>query len=216
MAEDSKQITDGSKIEKRQLGLVSLAVLVVAMLVGGLLYWHYNSGRVQIDNSQISAPLIALAAGAGGTLQEVGVNVGDMVLPDTVVARVDNQIIKSKLGGLIVATLNDIGKRLAPNEAPVTMIDPRELRVVGQLEEDKGLPEVHVGQRAVFTVDAFGSRKFFGTVDNVSPTSHESGVVFNISDKRATHSFDVKVRFNIADYPELKNGMSAKITILKD
>jgi hypothetical protein len=95
------------------------------------------------------------------------------------------------------------------------MIDPRELRVIGQLEEDKGLKDVHVGQQATFTVDAFGSRTFYGIVDSVSPTSRESGIVFNISDKRETKSFDIKIRFDINAYPELKNGMSAKMTILQ-
>jgi hypothetical protein len=54
-----------------------------------------------------------------------------------------------------------------------------------------------------------------GIVDEVSPTSRASDVVFNISDQRPTNQFDVKVRFDPSEYPELKNGMSARIWVYK-
>ena len=101
------------------------------------------------------------------------------------------------------------------SQAVVTMIDPSELRVVGQVEEDKGLKDISVGQQAVFTVDAFGSKKYIGTVEQISPTSNQSGIVFNISDKQAKQSYDVKIIFDASQHPELKNGMSAKIWIYK-
>jgi hypothetical protein len=50
-------------------------------------------------------------------------------------------------------------------------------------------------------------------LDSISQISNDTGIVFSISDKRPTEKFDVKVRFNVADYPELKSGMSAKITV---
>ena len=52
-------------------------------------------------------------------------------------------------------------------------------------------------------------------MDSISPTSRESGIVFNISDKRETQEFDVSVRYDVDAYPELRNGMSAKIVIQK-
>ena len=47
-------------------------------------------------------------------------------------------------------------------------------------------------------------------------TSRASGIAFSISDKREAKEFEVRIRFNVDDYPELKNGMSAKAVILKD
>jgi len=93
------------------------------------------------------------------------------------------------------------------------MVESEEMRVVGRLEEDKGLNEIMVGQRAIFTVDTFGSREFIGVVDEISPTSRETGLSFSISDKRAIKEFLVKIRFNTERYVELKNGMSARIWI---
>jgi PAS domain-containing protein len=90
------------------------------------------------------------------------------------------------------------------------------LRVVAQVEEDKGLANIKVGQRVAFTVDVFGSKKFEGVVDEVSPTSRQGDVVFNISSQRQVNEFNVKIRFDVSKYPELKNGMSAKAWIYTD
>ena len=75
------------------------------------------------------------------------------------------------------------------------------------------MSDISAGNRVVFTVDAFGSTKYDGIVESVSPTSNQTGVTFSISDKRAVQKFDVKVRFDASKYPELKNGMSAKMKI---
>jgi hypothetical protein len=50
-------------------------------------------------------------------------------------------------------------------------------------------------------------------VEEVSPTSNVSSVVFNISDKRAVQEFTIKVKYDVSLYPEFKNGMSAKIKV---
>ena len=203
------------KQSERRIRLSALTLgLIIVLSSIGLVYWHYASTHVQIDNSLIAAPRIDLGAAQPGVLQEIDVHEGDSVSANTVVARVDNQIIKTKVGGLVITTSDNIGKRVNPGDAIVSLIDPSTLRVTGRLPEDKGLANVQVGQRATFTVDAFGSKTFYGTVDEVSPTSHEGDVVFNISDKRQTQEFDVKIRYDIGQYPELKNGMSAKITVL--
>lgn len=201
--------------EKRILFVI--VGVFAAILVAGLtlMYFAYASRSVAIEKSHISAPLVDLGPSAPGVLQWVSVHEGDRILPNTIVAQVGNEAIKSKLGGLVVTVKNDIGKRMNPGEAIVTTIDPQELRVVGSIEENKGLQDLRVGQQATFTVDAFGSRTFYGVVDAISPTSQESGIVFNISDKRETKLFDVKIRYDISQYPELKNGMSAKVSITK-
>jgi hypothetical protein len=66
-----------------------------------------------------------------------------------------------------------------------------------------------------FTVDAFDGKEFEGRVESVSETSHAGDVVFNISDQRQTQNFDVKIWYDVNRYPELQNGMSAKVWILK-
>jgi multidrug resistance efflux pump len=207
---EEKQIKN---LNRRVMMLTAAFVLVVGGAVVGGAYWLISRNQVAIDNSQISAPQIDLAPQNAGILENVYVRGGDAIVADTVVARVGDELIKSRVAGLIIAVQNDIGKIFNPGQAVVSMIDPTELRAIGQLDENKGLKDVRVGDPATFTVDAFGSKQYYGTVDEISPTAHSGDVVFNISDQRQTQSFDVKVRFDTSAYPELKNGMSAKISI---
>lgn len=193
----------------RNAGLLFLA----AVIAGGIVYWRTATTQVSIPDSLITAPQIDLSPTVPGVLREMYVNEGDYVPANAVVAEVGNELVKAQVSGLVIAVNNQIGTTFNPGQAVVSMIDPTQLRVVGQLDENKGLDRIVVGQAVHFTVDAFGSKVYQGVVDEVSPTSQASGVVFNISDERQTQIFDVKVRFDPTLYPELKNGMSARITV---
>lgn len=201
-----------------KLMLWVLLGLVVVGAIGGGLYWYVNSKTVYIDLSQIQAPLINLSPANAGVLQAVYVNPGDVVAANQPVALVGNEVVESQTAGEIVTVDKNIGQYINPLTGAgtvATMIDPTQLRVVGNLDENKGLNDVQVGDPATFTVDAFGSQVFKGVVDEVAPTSEQSDVVFNISDQRPTNQFAVYVRFDPTLYPQLKNGMSAKIWVYK-
>lgn len=196
----------------RSIALLGLALLAVIAVVG-LFYWKLTQNQIFTDKADIEAPSVALSAKQEGTIQKIFVNNGDFVPANTSVAQVSDQILKTKDAGLVINVQNSIGKTVGSNEPVVTLINPAELRVVAHIDEDKGLSDIRVGQIVVFTADAFGSKKYSGVVEEMSSTSRQSGVVFNISDKREVKQFDVKIRFDVKQYPELKNGMSAKVTI---
>ena len=203
------------KSTRNKIIAVIAIVVVILASVGGLIYWNIVSSRVYVENSSISAPVINLSATTGGTLQEVFVNVGDTVQTSAPLARVGNELIKAKSDGQILSIDTNIGDNFTPGQAVATMINPDDLRVVGQVQEDKGLKDIKIGQEAIFTVDAFGSKEYSGIVDQISPTSNTGDIVFNISNTRQENDFDVKIRFDVSQYPELKNGMSAKLWIYK-
>lgn len=187
-------------------------IIIIALVLAGLLVWKSLSAHVSIDTSQISAPTIAIGPQTEGILSAVYVQPGDTVTAGEQVALVGSQVLSAQINGIVTATQNTPGQVIMPGTAVVSMIDPTQLRVVGTIQEDKGLADIKIGQPVTFTVDAFGSAQFTGVVDQISPTSNESSIVFNISDKRQQQNFDVKVRYDIAAHPEFKNGMSAKIT----
>jgi multidrug resistance efflux pump len=189
------------------------AIALIAAVCGFLIYAMTVSTRVAVDTALIEAPTIDLAASQPGTLQEVYVHTGDDVAANTVVARVGNELIKTKVAGTIIAIAEKLGTQVSPSQPVVQMIDPAQLRVVGKVDENKGLDRLQVGDSVVFTVDAFGGREFSAVVDEIAPTSEQSGVVFNISDKRAVKQFEIQARFDAASYPELKNGMSARMRV---
>ncbi|HEY5383318.1 MAG TPA: HlyD family efflux transporter periplasmic adaptor subunit [Candidatus Paceibacterota bacterium] len=196
----------------------ALAAFIVVVLGGGIgafAYFAASSTTVYIDKAQIEAPIVALSPTSSGTLNTVYVAVGQILPRGTVVANVGTELIKSTSGGLVITVNNNIGKTVGTTDVIVSTIDPTQLRVVGQVQEDKGLVDIAPGQQAMFTVDAFGSQKFYGIVDEVSPTSVASDVVFSVSDQREEQNFNVKIKFDTTLYPQLNNGMSAKIWVYK-
>lgn len=190
-------------------------ILVVLAIVGAITFKTLNS-RVYTDQADIEAPVITLSPTASGVLQKIFVNVGDHVNADTVVAQVGDELIQTQVAGIITSTEDSIGQIVNPGDAIVTMIDPTTLRAVAHLDENKGLSSVAIGDHVVFTVDAFAGKEYQGVVDEISPTARQGDVVFNISDARETQEFDVKIRFDVNAYPELANGMSAKVWIYKN
>jgi multidrug resistance efflux pump len=210
-----KNQTKGEVSRRREwIILASFAFFMVGLVA--LFYLYLTQSRVYIEKSSLIAQSIDLSSPGGGVLEKMFVKVGDNVSANEPVAQIGNDIVKAKQSGIIISVKDDIGKNFAPYEAVATMINPEDLRVVAQVEEDKGLADIRVGQLAYFTVDAFGSKKYSGIVDEISPTARSGDVVFNISSARQQQEFNVKIRFNVSDYPELKNGMSAKVWIYKN
>jgi multidrug resistance efflux pump len=204
------------QINNRNKIIIAVAILlIVAGSVAGIVFWKASLSKVYIEDAKIYAPTIGLYAKTAGTLQETFVNIGDAVKTNDPVARIGNELVKAKTDGVILTIETSIGSSFSPQTAVATMINPQDLRVVAQTKEDKGLKFIKVGQQAYFTVDAFGSQEYYGVVDQISETSNEGDIVFSISDERQEKAFDVKVRFNVQSYSELKNGMSAKLWVIK-
>ncbi|MCC7004689.1 HlyD family efflux transporter periplasmic adaptor subunit, partial [Candidatus Nomurabacteria bacterium] len=170
-----------------------VSVLIIISVISGSVYLYEASKRIYVEKSQIVAPMISMVAPISGTLDKIYVKEGDYVRENQVLAEVSGSPVKAKTDGLIVYINNAPGtfvSNLTGSQNPIIkMIDPRELRVVGRVEEDKGLSDIKIGQNVIFTVDAFGSREYEGVVDSVSPTSRESDIVFSISDKREVKEF---------------------------
>jgi len=194
---------------------VMTGLLAVIVLGGtaGIAYYFVSMGRVYTDKADVEAAVTTISPSTPGILQEVYVNVGDIVGPDTVVARVGNELLKTTASSIITETDTALGTTVSPSTPVVQVVNPDDLRVVAHIDEDKGLSSIKVGQQVTFTLDAFGSRTFQGIVDEISPTARQTDIVFNISDKRQINQFDVKIRFDVNVYPEIKNGMSAKVWI---
>lgn len=188
-------------------------IALIAVALAGLLYFKSTSAYVAIEMSQISAPIIIIGPESEGILSEIYVKPGDNVMVNEPLARVGGETLSAKTPGIVVSTVNTPGQVFMPGALVVSMIDPNQLRVIGRIDENKGLADIKLGDTATFTVDAFGGTKFTGIVDEISPTSNQSGVVFSISDKREIKQFEVKVRYDVSLHPEFKNGMSAKLRI---
>ena len=148
-------------------------------------------------------------------IDELYVSVGDPVKRDQILAKVGDEVIRAKTSGVVTGVEDTPGQTVTALSPVVSMIDTRKLRVVGRVEEDKGLKDIYPGQYVEFTVDAYPSSQYQGVVEKVAPAAREGDVVFSISDKRQEQEFDVTVSYDVTAYPELKEGMSAKMWIYK-
>lgn len=210
-SQDSK---DEKPFSKKMLGGAAI-VFLLAGIAAGFLYFRVAESRVYDENAEIQAPAVKLAPEKPGILREIYVQEGDIIPKNFVVAKVGEELVKAKEAGLVIQAEKEIGKIASASDPVATIINPKELRVVARLEENKGLDRIKIGQRVIFTVDAFGSEEYQGVVDEIGASSRESALTFNISQQRPTREFNVKIRFNINQYPELKNGMSAKVWIYR-
>jgi multidrug resistance efflux pump len=192
-----------------------LIVLIVLLAIGGILYWNDLESKIYIENAQITAPVISISPASPGVIDDVYVSVGDHVRKDQTLAKVGDEVLHAKTSGLVTGVENTPGQMVPALSPVVSMIDTRELRVVGRVKEDKGLKDIAPGQYVEFTVDAFPSSQYHGVVEKVAPAAREGDIVFSISDKRQEQEFEVTVSYDVNAYPELKNGMSAKMWIFK-
>jgi multidrug resistance efflux pump len=189
------------------------AFIIIFGSLFGFLFWETEKNTILIENADLEAPIINLSPTSPGILNALYVKEGDQVSANGEVALVGSQIISTKDGGIVASAPLVFGAYFLPGQSVVSIVNNQEMKVVGQIEETKGLNNISPGQRATFSVDAFPGKNYEGVLDQISPVSNDNGIVFSISDKRPVKKFDVKVRFNVADYPELKSGMSAKITV---
>src|SRR5438132_6136 len=127
----------------------SLAAVIVLGGTAGIAYWLTSQGRVYTDNALVSAPITSISPSMPGTLQEVYVNVGDIIAPDTVVARVGNELLKAKNASIVTSADTAIGTIVSPATAVVQVVDPADLHIVAHIDEDKGLADLRVGDQAV-------------------------------------------------------------------
>ncbi len=202
-----------SKIKNPKVLRIILVVIVSALLIGGYIYFQLSKDRVAIESSLVQAPIIMISPETPGKILNIKVYEGEQVKKGDALAIVGTSSLNAYQDGLIVSTNNAIGS-IASSQIPVVqMINFSDMRIAGTLDENKGLDKVKIGQAVAFTVDALPNQNFWGYVDEISPTAKQTQLQFSVSSERPTQQFIVYARFNAYSYPQIKNGMSAKMTV---
>lgn len=198
--------------DPKVMRVLIIAVIAIAF-IGGFVFYEKLKDRVNIDDSLIQAPIIVVSPQTPGTLTDLRVYDGEKVKKGDVLAIVGTQTLNAYQDGIIISTAQSIGG-LASAQAPVIqMINPVDMRVAGTIDENKGLDKIKIGQPVSFTVDALPGEIFWGYVDEISPTAKQTQLQFSISSERPTQQFLIYARFDASRYPEIRNGMSAKMTV---
>jgi multidrug resistance efflux pump len=190
-----------------------LSILVVFLVLGGYIYYEKNRDRIFIDTSIVSAQVITIAPVLPEKLIELDAYEGERIKKGDPIAKTDSETFFAETDGLIIMANNQIGGLVSAQSPIAQLINLTDTRIAGTIDENKGLNQIKVGQVASFTVDALPGREFFGYVDEISPSAKQTQLAFSISSERPTQQFVVYARFDANKYPEIKNGMSAKMTV---
>jgi len=201
------------KHKNSRLIFVLIGVLLTLVILFSFYYYQIKNGRVFIDDSLISAPIGIISPTNTSVLNSLNVYEGENVKKGDILAVVGTNLISAATDGLIVSANDQLGESVSPQTQLIEMIDPTSMRVAGTIDENKGLNDIKVGQVASFTVDAIPGKTFWGYVDEISPSAKQTALSFSISTERPTQQFVIYVKYDAKKYSEIKNGMSAKISV---
>lgn len=196
-----------------KIGKIVIGLLAIILIVGGTFFYLKSNNRIKVDTAQIKAPIISVVPDTAGHLLNISAIEGQNVKKGDVLATTDTSVLRAYSDGLIVKTNKQIGMVFSQQSPVLQMIDPNEIRIVGQVDENKGLNKIKPGQAVSFSVDAISGKTFWGYVDSVSSTANQDQLAFSISSERPVRQFDVYAKFDANKYPEIKNGMSAKMIV---
>ncbi len=205
-----------AKIKNPKVLRVLITILLVILFVGGYVFYQFKEGRVGIDNSVVSAPIITISPLTPGKLEEMDVYENESIKKGDTIGIIGGAPLAADSDGLVIMANNQIGSIVSAQNPVAQLIRPVDMRIAGTLDENKGLEHIKVGQVASFTVDALPGKTFWGYVDEISPSAKQTQATFSISSERPTQQFVVYVRFDATHAPEIKNGMSAKMTVFTD
>jgi multidrug resistance efflux pump len=196
------------KFMKVASGIFLLIVIAVLYFV-----FQKTTGRIYIDNSLIETPIITISPSAAGKVQEIDVKEGQTVQNGDILAVVGSETLRALTDGLIISATDLTGSTVNSQTQLIQMIRPVNIRVVGTIDENKGLNNIRIGQVVSFTVDAYPGNTYWGYVDEISPSAVAPAFSFSTSSERATQQFTVYAKFNSTLYPAIKNGMSSKMVV---
>jgi multidrug resistance efflux pump len=203
-----------AKLKNPIVSSILVILLLVGLTVGGMFfYFKEMQARIKIEDSLVNAAVIPIVPTIVGKLRTVFVVEGQKVKKGDALAEVGSEVVRAFSDGIIIETNKQIGATVFQQIPIVKMINPNEMRIDGTIDENKGLNQLKIGQVVSFTIDALPGKLFWGFIDEIAPTAKQTSMTFSISSERPTQQFEIFTRFNASAYPEIKNGMSAKMVV---
>ncbi len=202
-----------AKIRQPRVLRILISVFIIIAIIGGFIFYEMFANRVSIEDSLIQAPIVSISPDVSGKIMVIDVHPGEKVTKGQALAVVGTSTLTAYEDGLIVSTDNEIGSIATAQTPVVQMINLSDVQVAGTIDENKGLNQIRVGQAVSFTVDALPGRSFWGYIDEISPTAKSTALQFTVSSSRPTQQFMVYANFDAYKYPQILNGMSAKMTV---
>ena len=204
-----KKLFSKLKNNLKIIGLIFLLIIAVGLTV----FFKLTADQLHIDNSIIQTPIITISPTTSGKVQEILVKEGQSVLSGDTLAVVGSETIRTQTDGLIISAPDVTGSTVNQATQLIQMIRPINIRVQGTIDENKGLNKIKIGQVVSFTIDAFPGKTYWGYIDEISPSANTQLFSFSTSTERSVQQFTIYAKFDASKYPDIKNGMSAKMVV---
>jgi multidrug resistance efflux pump len=222
----------------RRLVLPVLGATLVAAIAVGYNIWWQNAHYVSTDNAQVGGQPVPVGSMSAGRVSSIRAVVGAAVHQGDVLAQVelptavrtyqngspDLQFlgsadtfvdVSSPINGVVISVPGAVGSSVAQGQAIVTLVDPANMFVTANVDENK-VSRVQIGQLADVHLDA-ANEDVQGTVTQLTPAT--AGVFSLLPQSNTTTNFTkvsqvVPVRIGLAlgNRPGLL-GSSAEVKI---
>lgn len=223
-AENNPKTSD----RKKFIWLVLL--LIVAFVVAIVWWWNYRKYISSVD-ANLDGQRVNVSARAMAPLKAVFKSEGDSVKQGELLAMLDSTVtgdyrIISPSAGLIAKQWAVPGDLLQPGENVFTLNIGKELWVAVYLQETK-FSEIHLGQSALFTLDAYPGLTFYGKIFYIGantasefsliPPNNASGNYTKVAQRIPLRiSIDrIEGKEKLKENLRLVSGMSANVKIIK-
>jgi multidrug resistance efflux pump len=197
-----------------------LPIVLLLAVVGAGIYFFLQTaadGGALTVSGTIEATEVNLGSIAGGRVDRVSVQEGDLAAADDVVAVVNGatrgssgrEMIHSPLAGVVLYRHVEPGEIASAGAPLLTVIDPQNLELTVYVPEDR-YGRIQLGQVLPVTVDSYGGETFQGTVTHIAEKAEFTPRNVQTTDNRKTTVFAVRLDLDAAG-GKLKPGMPADV-----
>ncbi len=219
-------IKEKNRAGKKKVVIV-LGALIIVLAVVAVYFSYQNRHYVVTDDAKVDAMIVKASPQISGRILELNfeenqtVEAGEILgrqSDDTLspAANVDLTVIRAPISGKIIKKLASPGEMGSPSNPVALMVDPNDIYITANIEEDK-LLRIKEGQQVRITVDSFPKVWFLGEVETIGSASTS---VFSLLPAQSSGTFvkvtqriPVKIRLQKQYEEELLPGMNAIVKI---
>ena len=195
-----------------------VSAIAVALCIA-IMFAVSSANTFSTDNAKVTAKMYTVNAISSGKLLEWNVATGDMVSQGEMLGRQEVLPgIFSPADGTVVKSDYSIGQSVTPQTTLAVIADTDNMYIGVNIEETD-IMKIAVGQKVDVKIDAYGNRKFSGTVseiDSATQTYFSSGLSsFSTSGAytKVTQLIPVKVTIENPDKLPMVFGMNCDVKI---
>jgi len=185
----------GTQKPKRNLRRIILPILAVALAAIGIFgfnLWYQNAHYVSTDNAQVGGQPVQVGSMNAGRVSALHAAVGAAVKQGDLLAQIEtpsaiktlqngqpeldflgpaDQLVdvRSPMNGVVIAVPSAIGATVSQGQALVTLMDPNQLWVTANVDENQ-VARLQVGQEADVHIDAL-NETVPGSVSELTPAT---------------------------------------------